>query len=114
MDHLKNIDELASNPGKEVFLAKSGWLEEADAEALEKTWASLGEQFDTFLAQFVARLGEPIITERSHKDLCNALYCEAMRLAAWRRNNGYSVLALAQHDRETPVFVPFGYRTAEA
>lgn len=101
---------LSSAENEEVFLAKSGLFTDPAPEDLEETYAEFEEKFEAILPAFVARLGRPDFTEESNPELRDAIYCEAMRLSGWKHNEGYRILAFGQHDKETPVFVSFGFR----
>lgn len=105
---------LSSAENEEVFLAESAWFTDPAPEELDDAYAEFEERFEAILPAFVARLGEPDFTEESDPELRDEIYCEAMRLAGWRHNDGYRLLALGQHDQETPVFVSFGFRALQA
>jgi hypothetical protein len=98
----------------EVILHETGWLDDVSPKELERLHAQFSQHFENELAKLSALLGSPSFTRESRPDLAEEIYCEASRLAAWRRNNGISLLAYGQHDRESPVFVSFGFREENA
>jgi hypothetical protein len=108
-----DVDSLLAS-SNEVFLEETEWLRDASPEDLESVYAQFSDHFYRWLATLVQKLGAPGVTRSSHPELASDLYCEAFELAAWPRGAGYLVLACGQHDRETPVFVSFGYREADA
>lgn len=108
-----DLEKLIEAQREETVLSDSGWLENRSAEELETIYAKFAAEFDEWLGRLNQKLGAPDLSDKTHPELCESLYCEARRLAGWRRGPGYLVLAYGQHDRETPVFVSFGYRRAE-
>lgn len=97
----------------EVFLAETGWFSDASPEEIESAYAEYSAAFGGWLEKLSGRLGVPTFTRGSNPELAEALYCEAFELAAWPKDGGYQILACGQHDRETPVFISFGYREAD-
>jgi hypothetical protein len=110
MMNLTRIEDLVSNPGEEVFIADSGWFTDPSAEMIEEAWVLMERKFEDVLNIIISRLGKPVFTEISDPELRDTIYQEAMRIAGWRQGNGYAILVMGQHDKETPVFVSFGYR----
>ncbi|MBI1891268.1 MAG: hypothetical protein HYS18_11510 [Burkholderiales bacterium] len=108
-----DIQALIQSPEQETFLEETDWLDIADESELEAIHTDFASRFDKWLTEFAARLGQPAFTKDSDKELAADLYLEAVKIAGWKRNNGYLVLAYGQHDRETPVFVSFDYRERE-
>jgi hypothetical protein len=100
--------------GSEVFLEETEWMEGVSARDLERAYSDYSARFERWLARLREKLGEPQVTRSSHPELADDLYPEAFEFAAWRHGSGYRVLACGQHDRDTPVFVSFGYREADA
>ncbi len=100
--------------GSEVFLEETAWMTGVAPEELERAYSDFSTRFESWLARLRERLGEPHVTRSSDRELADNLYMEAFELAAWRHGSGYRVLACGQHDRDTPVFVSFGYREAHA
>jgi hypothetical protein len=98
----------------EVLLEETGWMTDASLDELEQTYADFSDRFQRWLATLDKKLGPPFATRRSNPALAEDLYFEAFELAAWQHRSGYLVLACGQHDRDTPVFVSFGYREASA
>ncbi len=96
----------------EVFLAETGWFSDASPEEIESAYAEFSAAFAGWLEKLSGRLGPPTVTRSSNPELAEELYCEAFELAAWPKDGGYQILMWGQHDRETPVFISFGYREA--
>jgi hypothetical protein len=110
-----DLDALLNSAyASEVFLEETGWMTGGSPEELEQTYADFSGRFQRWLATLGGKLGPPFATRPSNPDLADDLYLEAFELAAWQYRAGYLVLACGQHDRETPVFVSFGYREASA
>jgi hypothetical protein len=107
-----NISDVISKAeeGEEVPLAQTDWFTDSATDELERAYVEFERKFEAFLPSFVARLGPPDITEKTAPELASEIYLEAVRLAAWKHSEGYWVLAFGQHDKETPVFVSFGFR----
>jgi hypothetical protein len=101
---------MADGLNGEVLLGRSDWLMNVEPKKLKRIYEKYERKFEELVPVFTALLGKPDITEQSEPDLCSELFCEAMRLVAWRHGEGYLVLAFGQHDHETPVFVSFGFR----
>ncbi|KQO14036.1 hypothetical protein ASF11_14555 [Acidovorax sp. Leaf76] len=95
---------------EEVFLEETGWLDDCSPEELERTYTDFASRFRTWRARLAESLGPPSVTRERAPDLAEELYFEAFELAAWPKDHGYLVLACGQHDRESPIFVSFGYR----
>jgi hypothetical protein len=108
-----DIEALLSS-SEEVFLEETDWVGDCSPEELERKLADFSARFRTWLARFTDRLGPPPATREATPTLAEDLYYEAFELAAWPRGTGYLVLVCGQHDRETPVFISFGYREASA
>ena len=104
------IEQLARNPGEEHYLAERGWFTNRTNEELQAVYDEFDSKFDSFLNQFITVLSQPVFSELSDPELRDALYVEAIRIAGWSYQAGYAVLALVHHDKETPVFISFGYR----
>lgn len=99
---------------EEVFLEETDWVGDCPPEELERTYSDFSSRFRTWLVRISERLGQPPVTRDAAPELAAELYYEAFELAAWPKDGGYLVLACGQHDRETPVFISFGYREADA
>ena len=108
--NLAQIEVMVRNPGEEVFISDSGWFSDPSAEAIKDAWLLMEQRFEEVLELATACLGKPVFTETTDPELRDAIYQEAMRIAGWKKGNRYAVLVLGQHDKETPVFVSFGYR----
>lgn len=110
--HINVIDvaKLCSAHAGEEFLSESGWLSEVSEDERASAYRFQEAEYEKLLPLFTAELGLPDFIESSNPALKDRLYFEAMKLSAWKRGEEFAVLAYAQHDRETPVFVSFGYR----
>ncbi|MBC5783797.1 hypothetical protein H8N03_12645 [Ramlibacter sp. USB13] len=105
---------LDSARSSEVFLEETGWMAGVAPEEIERAHSEFSAHFQKWLGTLSEKLGPPLFTRISDQQLAADLYLEATELAAWPHGSGYWVLARGQHDRDTPVFVSFGYREASA
>lgn len=105
-------EEIIQSRASETFLEKSGWLDIAPRCEVERLFEKFERNFDSYLGQIVAKLGAPAFTEATDPERSAEYYNEAVRLAVWPNGSGTNFLAFGQHDRETPVFVSFGFRSA--
>jgi hypothetical protein len=106
------LDTAIHSRAAETFLEESAWLDISTSSEVERLYEQYGLHYDSYFGQLVVKLGVPTLTEVSDPERASEFYPEAFRLAVWRNDAGSYFLACGQHDRETPVFVSFGCRSA--
>lgn len=111
----ETIDKLLkATPGaKPAFFEASPWFDSESLTHIKKVIKTYEKHYERRLKELIGILGEPVQTERTHRQEIYKWYPEAIRAACWLVKSKTLCLALEQHDRETPVCVLLRCRTPD-
>ena len=103
----------AGPSAKPYYLARTGWLDDAEPEKVEQIYREYSGKYRAALSELEELMDKPQRSLESDREWIRSWFPEAIEAAVWQRNDRYLCLAVEHHDRETPVGLVLRCLTAE-